>query len=172
MSTFTGISLKTMQFTLKPNGISHFNNFKIVKFNANIQPFVLVKNTILNNQDMQVIQDWNTRKLVLFNFEDTATYGLLNNEVGKVIAQYTDLDFTSYNFTGLSSHFADSFISICLSKNNNGIFGHLFDKEVLIRRLLQRCLWIQEKETFLLFRPAADFPFCTVQAKLVPGTQR
>src|SRR5210317_2205635 len=102
MSTFTGISLKTMKFTLKPNGILHFNNFKIVKFNDNIQPFVLVKNTILNNQD---IQTWNTRKLILFNFEDTNTYGLLNSEVGKVIAQYTNIDFTSYNFTGFN--FAD-----------------------------------------------------------------
>ena len=102
MSTFTGITLKTMQFTLKPNGILHFNNFKIVKFNDNIQPFVLVKNTILNNQD---IQTWNTRKLVLFNFEDTNTYRLLNSEVGKVIAQYTNIDFTSYNFTGFD--FAD-----------------------------------------------------------------
>ena len=125
MSTFTGISLKTMQFTLKPNGISHFNNFKIVKFNANIQPFVLVKNTILNNQDMQGIQDWNTRKLVLFNFEDTATYGLLNNEVGKVIAQYTDLDFTSYNFTGFD--FADYtvFKIIKIKKTSELVFKNI-----------------------------------------------
>ena len=125
MSTFTGISLKTMQFTLKPNGILHFNNFKIVKFNDNIQPFVLVKNTILNNQDMQGIQDWNTRKLVLFNFEDTNTYGLLNSEVGKVIAQYTNIDFTSYNFTGFDFAGYTVFKIIKIKKTSELVFKNI-----------------------------------------------
>ena len=122
MSTFTGISLKTMQFTLKPNGILHFNNFKIVKFDDNIQPFVLVKTAILNNQD---IQAWNTRKLILFNFEDTNTYGSLNSEVGKVIAQYTNIDFTSYNFDGFN--FADYtvFKIIKIKKASEQVFKNI-----------------------------------------------
>ena len=93
MATFQGIELKTMQFTINTGNEKDFKNIKVVKFYDNIQPFVLVKNSILNNTD---ILTWNTRKIILFNFEDGIT--LPTGNVGKIMAQYTDITITDNDY--------------------------------------------------------------------------
>ena len=68
-AVFEGISLKTMEFSITIENENKFNNIKVVKFKNELQPFVMVKNTILNQTD---IPSWNTRELMLFNFEGLA----------------------------------------------------------------------------------------------------
>lgn len=102
MSTgvFEGITVKTMQFTVNKQNENRFNNIKVVKVYNRLQPYVLVKSSILNEND---IPSWNTRQLVLFNFEDGLN--LTGSGTGKVIAQYVtetithpDFDFSQYSF--------------------------------------------------------------------------
>ena len=93
MATFEGIELKMMQFTINTGDEKDFENIKLIKFYDDIQPFVLVKNNILNNSD---ILSWNTRQLVMFNFEDGIS--LPNNNVGKIITQYTDITIVGDNY--------------------------------------------------------------------------
>lgn len=97
-AVFEGISLKTMEFSITIENENKFNNIKVVKFKNELQPFVMVKNTILNQTD---IPSWNTRELMLFNFEGLAATD--TNRVGKIFAQYTpntitdtSFDFSSY----------------------------------------------------------------------------
>jgi len=98
MATFEGISVKTMEFTINTSNINKFNNVKVVKFYNRLQPYVMVKTSILSVTDLP---SWNTRQLVLFNFEDGMN--LTNNGTGKLIAQYVsetitddDFDFSEY----------------------------------------------------------------------------
>ena len=94
MASFEGIELKTMTFTINlQNNDNTFNNLKVVKFTDRLQPYVMVKTSILDATD---IPSWNTRQLILFNFEDGMN--LTSSGTGKVITQYvsetiTDVDF-------------------------------------------------------------------------------
>lgn len=99
MASFQGIELKMMNFTINPQDENRYNNVKVIKFYDNVQPFVLVKNNIINNSD---ILSWNTRQLVEFDFE--TNLGLTGNGISKIIAQLSndvfvddsDIDFSSY----------------------------------------------------------------------------
>ena len=99
MASFQGIELKMMNFTINPQNENRYNNIKVIKFYDNVQPFVLVKNNIINNSD---ILSWNTRQLVEFDFE--TNLGLTGNGISKIIAQLSndvfvddsDIDFSSY----------------------------------------------------------------------------
>jgi hypothetical protein len=119
MSGFQGIEVKIMKFSIKPTergaGI-----IRLIKFDddINVQPFVLVKKTILDNTD---IPSWNTRKLILFNFDSPN----LNNTVNEVIAQYTIDDFTSYNFNELDVSIYSVFKIIKIKKRGETIFKNI-----------------------------------------------
>ena len=99
MATFQGIELKMMKFTINPQNENRYNNVKVIKFYDNVQPFVLVKNNIINNSDLL---SWNNRQLVEFDFE--TNLGLTGNGIGKIIAQLSNdvfvndsnIDFSSY----------------------------------------------------------------------------
>lgn len=99
MSSFQGIELKMMKFTINPQNENRYNNVKVIKFYDNVQPFVLVKNNIINNSDLL---SWNNRQLVEFDFE--TNLGLTGNGIGKIIAQLSNdvfvndsnIDFSSY----------------------------------------------------------------------------
>lgn len=99
MASFEGIELKTMLFTINlQNNDNKFNNIKVVKFTDRLQPYVMVKTSVLDATD---IPSWNTRQLILFNFEDGMN--LTSSGTGKVIAQYVsetitddDFDFSDY----------------------------------------------------------------------------
>ena len=99
MATFQGIELKMMKFTITPQNENRYNNVKVIKFYDNVQPFVLVKNNIINNSDLL---SWNNRQLVEFDFE--TNLGLTGNGIGKIIAQLSNdvfvndsnIDFSSY----------------------------------------------------------------------------
>ena len=99
MATFQGIELKMMNFTINPQNENKYNNVKVIKFYDNVQPFVLVKNNIINNSDLL---SWNNRQLVEFDFE--TNLGLTGNGIGKIIAQLSNdvfvndsnIDFSSY----------------------------------------------------------------------------
>lgn len=84
-SIFQGIELKMMNFSINLQNENTYNNFKVIKFYDNVQPFVLVKNNILSSSD---IPSWNTRQLVEFDFE--TNLGLTGNGVSKVIAQLSN----------------------------------------------------------------------------------
>lgn len=84
-ATFQGIELKMMNFSINLQNENTYNNFKVIKFYDNVQPFVLVKNNILSSSD---IPSWNTRQLVEFDFE--TNLGLTGNGVSKVIAQLSN----------------------------------------------------------------------------------
>lgn len=99
MASFQGIELKMMNFTINPQNENKYNNVKVIKFYDNVQPFVLVKNNIINNSDLL---SWNTRQLVEFDFE--TNLGLTGNGISKIIAQLSNdvfvndsnIDFSSY----------------------------------------------------------------------------
>ena len=99
MASFQGIELKMMNFTINPQNENKYNNVKVIKFYDNVQPFVLVKNNIINNSDLL---SWNNRQLVEFDFE--TNLGLTGNGIGKIIAQLSNdvfvndsnIDFSSY----------------------------------------------------------------------------
>ena len=88
-STFEGIELKMLNFSINPQNETQHNNIKVIKFYNNVQPFVLVKNDILNTSD---IPTWNARQIVVFDFE--TNLGFSGDRVGKIIAQYSNQTFT------------------------------------------------------------------------------
>lgn len=100
MTSFNGINLKTLEFKVQVGTELQFNNIKLIKFNSDIQPKILVKKSIFDIND---IPSWNNRQIIIFNFED---YFPNQTGIGKVIAQYTSdtinlsdkfIDFSQYS---------------------------------------------------------------------------
>jgi hypothetical protein len=100
MTSFNGINLKTLEFKVQVGNELQFDNIKIIKFESDIQPKVLVKKNIFDIND---IPSWNNRQIIIFNFED---YFPNTTGIGKVIAQYTSnsinlsdqlIDFSQYS---------------------------------------------------------------------------
>ena len=98
-ATFQGIELKMMNFSINLQNENTYNNFKVIKFYDNVQPFVLVKNNILSSSD---IPSWNTRQLVEFDFE--TNLGLSGNGMGKIIAQLSNDIFINDNNITFSNY--------------------------------------------------------------------
>lgn len=98
-SNFEGIELKMLNFSINPQNETQHNNIKVIKFYNNVQPFVLVKNDILNTSD---IPTWNARQIVVFDFE--TNLGFSGDRIGKIIAQYSNQTFTdnelNFDFSG------------------------------------------------------------------------
>ena len=101
MSSFQGITLKTMKLMVVSDMDDNqiIGNVKIIKLKSEVQPFILVKNTIIDGTTFTAMP-WNTRKLVTFDFE---TYpGLINGNIGKIMTQYSPIssDSIGTGYTG------------------------------------------------------------------------
>lgn len=127
--SFEGITEKTMKFTLKKDDTDTLKeNIQVIKLPTNVQPFVLVKKTILADTD---IPSWNTRKLIKFDFTNIGPQNA--SDVKQVIAQYTKDDFSSYSLntdlsTTISNYSAFKIIKINKKDYNTDEFKNIQEK--------------------------------------------
>jgi hypothetical protein len=137
--SFERITEKTMKFTLQKDETDTLKeNIQVIKLPTNVQPFVLVKKTILADTD---IPSWNTRKLIKFDFTNIGPRNDQNksasaSDVKQVIAQYTKDDFLSYSLstdlsTRISNYSAFKIIKInkdYISDEDPGEFKNIQEK--------------------------------------------